>query len=175
MWSNVFKLLVLRVWGFYVPRNQTCPIYEQSRYYQAFCCPVENYSFLIFPLLEWKHIVWYLETIKTEGIDDFEDVGRKMASLRLHPNATDASVQRRLAMLGPLLEFCKNRLELAYAFHCIMAYVGKEAELLHNDLSPSNMMFHFGAFDDVHRVFIGVIDWGRASRPKEKICSHYAV
>ena len=77
--------------GFYVTRNQTCPIYEPSRYYQAFCCPIETYSFFIFPFLEWKHIV-HMETIKTEGIDGFEDVGRKMASLRLHPNAMDATV-----------------------------------------------------------------------------------
>ena len=56
-----------------------------------------------------------------------------------------------------------------------MAYAGKEAELLHNDLSPSNVMFHFGALDDVRRVFIGVIDWGRASRSREKIHSHYVV
>ena len=117
----------------------------------------------------------HLETIKTEGIDGFKDVSRKMASLGLHSNATDASVQRQLAMLGPLLDFCKNRLELAYAFLCIVAYADKEAELLHNDLSPSNVMFQFGALDDVHWVFIGVIDWGRVSRPKEKIHSHYAV
>ena len=78
-------------------------------------------------------------------------------------------------MLEPLFDFCKNHLELAYAFLCIMAYAGKEAELLHNDLSPSNVMFHFDAIDDVHQVFISVIDWGRASRSKEKIHSHYAV
>ena len=114
------------------------------------------------------HCFGHLETIKTEGIDGFEDVGRKMASLRLHPNATDASVQRRLTMLGPLLDFYKNHLELVYAFLCVMAYVSKEPELLHNDLLPSNVMFHFGALDDVHQVFIGVIDWGRASRSKEK-------
>ena len=46
--------------------------------------------------------------------------------------------------------FCKNRLELAYAFLYIMAYADKEAELLHNDLLPSNVMFHFGALNDVH-------------------------
>ena len=62
-----------------------------------------------------------------------------------------------------------------YVFFCIMAYADKKAELLHNDLSPSNVMFYFGVLDDVHRVFIGVIDCGRASRPKEKIHFHYAI
>ena len=37
-----------------------------------------------------------------------------------------------------------------------MAYADKEAKFLHNDLSPSDVMFHFGPLDDVHRVFIGV-------------------
>ena len=36
-------------------------------------------------------------------------------------------------------------------------------------------MFHFGALDDVHRVSISVIDWGRVSKPKENIHSHYAI
>ena len=97
-----------------------------------------------------------------------EDVGRKMASLGLHPNATDVSVQRQLDMLGSLPDFCKNRLELAYAFLCIMAYADKEAKLLHNNLSPFNVMFHFGSFDDVHRVFIGVIDWVALVDSKKK-------
>ena len=71
-------------------------------------------------------------------------------------------------MLGLLLDFYKNRLELAYAFLCIMADAGKEAELLHNELLPSNVMFHFGAFDDVHRVFIAIIDWIELVDPKKK-------
>ena len=36
----------------------------------------------------------HLKTIKTEGINGFEDVDRKMASLGLYPNAIDASIQR---------------------------------------------------------------------------------
>ena len=45
-------------------------------------------------------------------------------------------------------------------FLCIVAYASKEAELLHNDLSHVNVMFHFGALYDMHRVFKDVIDWG---------------
>ena len=101
-------------------------------------------------------------------------MGRKTANLGLHPNATDASIKKQLIMLGPFLDFCKNRLNV-YVFFCIMAYAGKEAKLLYNDLSPSNVMFYFGALDDVHQIFIGVIDWDRASRPKEKIYFHYAI
>ena len=138
---------------------------------KAFAAQLKPIPSLLCSYWNGNTLFGHLETIKTEGIDGFEDEGRKMASLGLHPNATDASVQRRLGMLGPLLDFCKNRLELAYAFLCIMAYAGKEAELLHSELSSSNVMFHFGVLDDVHRVFIGIIDWGRANRPKEKIHS----
>ena len=49
---------------------------------------------LFFPFWNGNTLFGHLEIIKTEGIDGFEDVGRKMASLRLHPNATDATVQR---------------------------------------------------------------------------------
>ena len=142
---------------------------------KPFAAQLKPIFFLFFPYWNGNILFGHLEIVKTEGIDGFEDVGRKMASLGLHPNATDASVQRRFNTLGPLLDFCKNRLELAYAFLCIMAYASKEAELLYNNLSPSNVMFHFGALDNVHQVFIGVIDWGRASTPKEKIHFHYAV
>lgn len=34
-------------------------------------------------------------------------------------------------------------------------------------------MFHFVAMDNLHRVFIGVIDWGSAAMPKEKVHSQY--
>ena len=55
----------------------------------------------------------HLETINTQGIDGFEDVGRKMANLGLHPNATNASVQKQLVMLEPFHDFFKKCLELA--------------------------------------------------------------
>ena len=164
-----------RVWGFYITSNQTSSIYKPYWYYQAFCCPVETLFSLFFPYWNGGTLFGHLKIIKSEGMDGFEDVGRKMAKLGLHPNATDALVQRQLSMLEPLHDFCKNCLELAYAFLCIMAYAIKEAELLHDDLSPSNVMFHFGTLDDVHRVFMNVIDWGWTSSPKEKIYLHYVV
>ena len=63
--------------------------------------------FLFFPYWNGNTLFGHLGTIKIKGIDGFEDVGRKMASLDFHPNATDASIHRRLAMLGPLLDFVK--------------------------------------------------------------------
>ena len=42
---------------------------------------------------------------------------------------------------------------------------------LHNDLSPDNILFHFP--DDESKVYIGVCDWGLASKDSEQRQSPY--
>jgi serine/threonine protein kinase len=44
--------------------------------------------------------------------------------------------------------------------------------ILHNDLSPSNIMLHF-PLEKLENVYIGVCDLGMASRVKEKKSSFY--
>src|SRR5450759_2678162 len=52
-----------------------------------------------------------------------------------------------------------------------MAHVHK-SKILHNDISPSNILLHFLP-DHVDRVYIGVCDWGMASRLIEEEASVY--
>ena len=78
---------------------------------KPFAAQLKPIPSLFFPYWNGNTLFGHLETIKIEGIGGVEDVGRKMASLGLHPNATDAFVQRQLAMLELFLNFCKNRLE----------------------------------------------------------------
>lgn len=72
------------------------------------------------------------------------------------------------------LELCvyrKNRAYLAWALMCIMDVIHSQ-RLLHNDLSPNNVMLHFPP-EKKDVVYIGVCDWGMASWDGEDKMSNY--
>ena len=76
--------------------------------------------------------------------------------------------------LDARLELCvyrKNRAYLAWALMCIMDVIHSQ-RLLHNDLSPNNVMLHFPK-DKTDAVYIGVCDWGMASWDGEDKMSNY--
>jgi serine/threonine protein kinase len=52
--------------------------------------------------------------------------------------------------------------KLAMSLIITMARVHK-SKILHNDISPSNILLHFPP-DHIDRVYIGVCDWGMATR-----------
>ena len=60
--------------------------------------------------------------------------------------------------------FLRKRMALAWAFICIMDEVAKQG-VLHNDLSPSNIVFHVQS-DKTLRI--GICDWGSAARAREE-------
>jgi serine/threonine protein kinase len=64
-----------------------------------------------------------------------------------------------------------NRAKLAWALIYIMDRVHK-TKVLHNDISPSDVMLHFPS-DKVDEVYIGVCDWGMASRTFEDTPSNF--
>lgn len=70
-----------------------------------------------------------------------------------------------------LVAYRHNRTKLAWALIYLMDLVHK-SKVLHNDLSPSNIMFHFPEDND-KAVFIGICDWGLASRTNEDSPSVY--
>ena len=55
-----------------------------------------------------------------------------------------------------------NAAKLTTSFIITMAYVYK-SKILHNDISPSNILLHF-PLDHIDRVYIGVCDWSMAIR-----------
>lgn len=72
--------------------------------------------------------------------------------------------------LNRIYLFRKYRFQLAWA----LVYVGSllhKSSVLHNDLSPRNILLHFSEYED--RVFIGICDWGIACLTHEKAPSHY--
>ena len=64
-----------------------------------------------------------------------------------------------------------NAAKLAMSLIITMAHVYK-SKILHNDISSSNILFHFLP-DHVDRVYIGICDWGMASRFIEEEASVY--
>jgi serine/threonine protein kinase len=72
---------------------------------------------------------------------------------------------------GMVLTYRKNRVNLAMAFLMIMETC-HEQEIIHNDLSLSNVLLHFPPMDK-SKVYIGVCDWGRCSNAKENQGSWY--
>ena len=70
-----------------------------------------------------------------------------------------------------IVAFRKNRAMLARALIYIMGLVHK-AKIIHNNLTPSNVLLHFPP-DDVQSAYIGVCNWGMASRTVENKASYF--
>ena len=69
------------------------------------------------------------------------------------------------------MAYRKNRAYLAWALMCIVDIVHKH-DVLHNDLSPNNVMLHFPRDRD-DTVFIGMCDWGMSTWMNEVAPSNY--
>ena len=70
-----------------------------------------------------------------------------------------------------IVAFRKNSAMLAWGLIYVMHMVHK-AKIIHNDLTPSNILLHFPP-NDKEAVYIGVCDWGMASRIVENKPSYY--
>jgi serine/threonine protein kinase len=66
-----------------------------------------------------------------------------------HPNHT-------MQELEMILAYCTKRAKLALSLIMTMACI-------HNDIPPSNILLHFPP-DHIDRIYIGVCDWGMATR-----------
>ena len=76
--------------AFMLQEIKLVPFTNHSSILKFFAAQLKSIPSLFFSYWNENTLFGHLETIKTEGIDGFEDVGRKMASLGLHPNATDS-------------------------------------------------------------------------------------
>ena len=76
-----------------------------------------------------------------------------------------------MLMLERIVAYWENRPMLAWALIYIMHLVYK-AKVTHNDLTENNILLHF-APDEMKSVYIGVCDWGIASRVVEMNSSNY--
>lgn len=85
-------------------------------------------------------------------------------------HATPVSPQR-MQQVKRLVTYRRNRTQLAWALLSIVDAV-QQSSVLHNDITPSNVMLHFPN-DDGETVWIGLCDWGMASRINEETDSLY--
>ena len=65
-----------------------------------------------------------------------------------------------------------NRVKLVLSLLTIVEKCHAEI-ILHNDLSPSNIMLHF-PLEKLKNVYIGMCDWGMANRVEEEKLSLYS-
>jgi serine/threonine protein kinase len=68
-------------------------------------------------------------------------------------------------------DYRKNRVKLVFSLLTIMDKCHAQ-NILHNDLSPSNIMLHFLP-GKPENMYTGMCDWDMASRIKEKKASLY--
>jgi RIO-like serine/threonine protein kinase len=76
-----------------------------------------------------------------------------------------------LSQLDMVLAYRKNWVKLVLPLLASMEKYQAQ-NILHNDLSPWNIMLHF-PLDKPKNVYIGVYDWGMASRVVENKSSLY--
>ena len=82
----------------------------------------------------------------------------------------NTSGDHELLRASHLRRFWKKRTELAWALLHIMDEVHKSHNL-HNDISPDNILLHFP--EDESKVYIGVCDWGLATKSTDQMKSLY--
>jgi hypothetical protein len=146
---------------------------RQERSMEALACPVSHAGVIKFWALHpntmeaytlwWNggslHSFWTKYNSKVSEATSYEDY-HLVNAVGLQPDDVDRVKAYR-----------KNRVKLVLSLLTIMDKCHAQ-NILHNDLSPSNIMLHFppGKPED---VYIGVCDWGMASRVKEKKASLY--
>jgi serine/threonine protein kinase len=140
---------------------------------EALACPVSHAGVIKFwafhpntmeaYMLWWNgsslHRYWTKYNSKVSEATSYEDYHLVNAASLL-PNNVDRVKAYR-----------KNRVKLVLSLLTIMDKCHAQ-NILHNDLSPSNIMLHFPPRKP-ENVYIGVCDWGMASRVKEKKASLY--
>jgi serine/threonine protein kinase len=100
-------------------------------------------------VVEWWVFQEFLRTnSKVSPAEDYENILN-------HP----AHTMQELEMIKA---YCTEATKLAMSLIITMTCVHK-SKILHNDISPSNILLHFPP-DHVDRVYIGVCDWGMATR-----------
>lgn len=143
---------------------------REERAIEALACPIEHPGLIKFwavhpKTMEAYTLWWNGGSFKSfKIIDDKVGPGEDLQYILNNP----AHTMQELEMIKA---YRSNAAKLALSLIITMARVHKN-EILHNDISPSNILLHFPP-DHVDRVYIGVCDWGMASRFCEDKASVY--
>jgi hypothetical protein len=143
---------------------------REQRSIEALVCPVQHPGVIKF---------WAIHSDTMEAYTLWWNGDCLRNFLKLNSKASEAASYAEVLKLKHItmgeceriVAFRKNRAMLAWALIYVMDLVHK-AKIIHNDLTPSNILLHFPP-DNVQSVYIGVCDWGMASRIVERKASYY--
>ena len=134
---------------------------QKDRAVEALACPIEYVGLIKFWVVNSKTMEPY--TLKWNGgsFKSFKRINDKVSAAKNYEHILNypAYTMQELEMIKA---YRTNAAKLAMSLIITMARVHK-SKILHNDISPSNILFHFLP-DDVDRLYIGVCDWGMATR-----------
>jgi serine/threonine protein kinase len=132
---------------------------------EALACPIEHVGLIKFWAMNSKTMEAYTLWWNGGSFRSFMRINSKVSpaedyeKILNHPTHT-------MQELEMIKAYCIKAAKLAMSLTITMARVHK-SKILHNDISPSNILFHFPP-DHVDRVYIGVCDWSMATASLRK-------
>jgi hypothetical protein len=133
---------------------------RKERAVEALACPIEHVGLIKFWAVNSKTMEAYTLWWNGGSFKSFLRINSKVSPAEDYEyifNHPDHTMQE----LEMIKAYRMKAAKLAMSLIITMAHVYK-SKILHNDISPSNILLHFLP-DHVDRVYIGVCDWGMAS------------
>ena len=153
-----------------LPTARTEKEKREQRSLEAMVCPISHPGVIKFWALHPQSMEAYTLWWNGQNLSKFWQINSK-ASKAASANSILSNQAITMEESWRINAYRKNRAKLAWALMCIMEKIHK-AKLLHNDIGPANVMLHFPP-DKLEEVYIGVCDWGLASRMVESEASRY--
>jgi hypothetical protein len=134
---------------------------RKERAVEALACPIEHAGLIKFWAVDSKTMEAYTLWWNGGSFRSFMRINSKVSLAEDYENILNhpAHTMQELEMIKA---YRTKAAKLAMSLIITMARVHK-SKILHNDISPSNILLHFPP-DHVDRVYIGVCDWGMATR-----------
>jgi hypothetical protein len=134
---------------------------RKERAVEALACPIEHVGLIKFWAMNSKTMEAYTLWWNGRSFRSFMRINSKVSPAKDYENILNhpAPMMQELEMIKA---YRTNAAKLAMSLIITMACIHKN-KILHNDISPSNILLHFPP-NHVDRVYIGVCDWGMATR-----------
>ena len=142
---------------------------RKERSIEALACRMDHPGVIKIQYLNMQTYESYSLWWNGGSIRDMRNYDKSVA--KTHPNEILSHPGADFESRKRLVAYRKNRAYLAWALMYIVDIVHKH-DVLHNDLSPNNVMLHFPRDRD-DTVFIGVCDWGMSTWMNEVALSNY--
>jgi serine/threonine protein kinase len=139
---------------------------QVERAKEAMACPIEHHGLIKFwaissVTMEAYTLWWNGGSVRSFWrTNSFVKLSEEYEYITRHPD-------HPMDVLEKIKAFRIKRAKLAMSLIMTMARVHKK-KILHNDIFPSNILLHFPP-DHVDTVYIGVCDWGMATRIIEDV------